>query len=66
MASHRRNIRGLGLSPGVTRAQRREVERIVTAALNKMTGDLQGKYYPLGNMSEVRIDLIRSSSITKH
>ena len=23
-----RNIRGLGLSPGVTRAQRREVERI--------------------------------------
>ncbi len=43
----------VGLPPGTTRAQRREVERVVTAALNKMTGDLSGKYYPLGGMSEV-------------
>ena len=38
-----RNIRGLGLSPGCTRAQRREVERIVTTALNNLEGDLSGK-----------------------
>ena len=31
-----------------------QVERIVTAALNKLEGDLKGKYYPLGNMSEAR------------
>ena len=43
----------IGLPPGTSRAQRREVERIVTSALNKMTGDLAGKYYPLGGMSEV-------------
>jgi len=47
-----RNIRGLGLSPGATRAQRREVERIVVKGLNNLTGDLKGKYYPLGSMSE--------------
>jgi protein-arginine kinase len=47
-----RNIRGLGLSPGCSRAQRREVERIVTGALAQLDGNLAGKYYSLGNMSE--------------
>ncbi|EGD79241.1 arginine kinase [Salpingoeca rosetta] len=47
-----RNIRGLGLSPGVSRAQRREVERIVVDALAKMDADLKGKYFSLSNMSE--------------
>ncbi|EGD75158.1 arginine kinase [Salpingoeca rosetta] len=47
-----RNIRGLGLSPGCTRAQRREVERLVTGAVSQLEGDLAGKYYPLDGMSE--------------
>jgi len=47
-----RNIRGLGLSPGCTRGQRREVERIVVQALSELEGDLSGRYYSLGNMSE--------------
>jgi protein-arginine kinase len=47
-----RNIRGLGLSPGCTRAQRREVERIVTNGLANLSGDLSGNYYSLANMSE--------------
>ena len=37
-----RNIRGLGLSPGCTRAQRREVERIVTTALSIQPAVLRG------------------------
>ena len=28
----------------------------VTTALNNLTGDLKGKYYPLGSMSEVICD----------
>eukprot|EP00730_Choanoeca_flexa_P005119 TRINITY_DN11879_c0_g3_i2.p1 TRINITY_DN11879_c0_g3~~TRINITY_DN11879_c0_g3_i2.p1 ORF type:complete len:587 (+),score=163.54 TRINITY_DN11879_c0_g3_i2:439-2199(+) len=47
-----RNIRGLGLSPGISRAQRRKVEQLVTDALNKLEGDLAGKYYSLSSMSE--------------
>eukprot|EP00730_Choanoeca_flexa_P005112 TRINITY_DN11879_c0_g1_i1.p2 TRINITY_DN11879_c0_g1~~TRINITY_DN11879_c0_g1_i1.p2 ORF type:complete len:421 (+),score=134.34 TRINITY_DN11879_c0_g1_i1:2770-4032(+) len=47
-----RNIRGLGLSPGCTRAQRREVETLVTKGLAQLTGDLAGKYFPLRGMSE--------------
>nr|ABN49969.1 arginine kinase [Monosiga ovata] len=47
-----RNIRGLGLPPGTTRSQRREVERVVTKGLSTFTGDLKGKYYPLGKMTE--------------
>lgn len=44
--------RGFGLSPGISRAERRKVEEIVVAALNKMEGDLKGKYFSLGKMSE--------------
>eukprot|EP00055_Hartaetosiga_balthica_P007740 m.27106 g.27106 ORF g.27106 m.27106 type:complete len:568 (-) comp5913_c0_seq1:103-1806(-) len=47
-----RNIRGLGLSPGISRAQRRVSESILVDALSKVDGDLEGKYYSLGNMSE--------------
>eukprot|EP00051_Salpingoeca_urceolata_P035696 m.30963 g.30963 ORF g.30963 m.30963 type:complete len:426 (+) comp9601_c0_seq1:692-1969(+) len=47
-----RNISGLGLSPGITRAQRREVESIVVKGLAALEGDLKGTYYPLGSMSE--------------
>ena len=34
---------GLGLSPGCSRAQRREVERIVVQGLSELEGDLKGK-----------------------
>jgi hypothetical protein len=40
------------LSPGCTRAQRREVETLVTKGLAELTGDLSGKYFPLRGMSE--------------
>jgi len=47
-----RNIRGLALPPGVTRSQRRTVEKIVTTGLSTFTGELKGKYFALGTMSE--------------
>lgn len=47
-----RNIRGLGLSPGISRQERRKVEELAVSALNDMEGDLGGKYYSLANMSE--------------
>ena len=46
-----RSIRGLALPPHCTRAERREVEKIVVEALDTLKGSLQGKYYPLNNMT---------------
>lgn len=42
-----RNLADFPLGPGLTREQRLEIEKIVTTALNKFTGDLKGTYYPL-------------------
>lgn len=47
-----RSIRGLSLPPACTRAERREVERVVVQALSGLKGDLSGKYYSLTEMSE--------------
>ena len=47
-----RSIRGYSLPPHCTRAERREVERIVTDALDNLKGELKGTYYPLNGMSE--------------
>ncbi|KAK2194004.1 hypothetical protein NP493_3g02080 [Ridgeia piscesae] len=45
-----RSIRGCCLPPAITRAERREVESVIVAALAGLTGDLAGKYYPLSKM----------------
>lgn len=47
-----RSIRGLSLPPACTRAERREVERVVIDALAGLKGDLAGKYYSLTLMTE--------------
>jgi len=47
-----RSIRGRGLPPVCTRAERKDVESIVMDGLNKLEGDFSGKYYPLTGMSE--------------
>merc|ERR1712183_277012 len=47
-----RNINGFGLSPGITKQQRIDVEKLMSNALSKLTGDLAGKYYPLTGMDE--------------
>merc|ERR1712119_274420 len=54
-----RSIQGFGLSPGITKQQRIDVEALMSSALCKLAGDLAGKYYPLTGMDEaVRQQLV--------
>ena len=54
-----RSIDGFGLSPGITKQQRVDVEKLMASALSKLTGDLAGTYYPLTGMDEkVRQQLV--------
>lgn len=46
-----RNIRGFSLPPHCTREERRIIENIARELLTSFTGDLQGEYYSLRNMS---------------
>merc|ERR1719193_2727818 len=47
-----RSIEGFGLSPGITKEQRLEVENLMKSAFANLEGDLAGKYYPLTGMDE--------------
>lgn len=47
-----RNLAEFPLGPGITNEQRKQIEHKVSHAVGKFTGDLEGKYYPLNNMSE--------------
>merc|ERR1711909_206282 len=47
-----RSIEGFGLSPGITKAQRLGVEKLMGSAFAKLEGDLAGKFYPLVGMLE--------------
>merc|ERR1712130_358713 len=42
-----RSISGFPLPPSIGHEQRKELEKIVVKALNSLTGDLKGDYYPL-------------------
>ena len=54
-----RSIQGFGLSPGITKQQRIDVEALMKNAFAKMEGDLSGTYYPLTGMDEkVRQQLV--------
>uniref|UniRef100_A0A8D3E5V6 Creatine kinase U-type, mitochondrial n=1 Tax=Scophthalmus maximus TaxID=52904 RepID=A0A8D3E5V6_SCOMX len=47
-----RSIRGLSLPPACTRAERREVERVVVDALSGLKDDLTGRYFSLTQMTD--------------
>ncbi len=47
-----RSVRGLCLPPSISRAERREVEKVLQQALAGLQGDLAGRYYPLGDMTQ--------------
>lgn len=47
-----RSIRGYSLPPHCNRAERRAVEKIVSEAIGSLDGQFEGKYYPLGKMTE--------------
>merc|ERR1711973_159650 len=51
-----RSIRGICLPPFCTRAERRKIESVSLAALDKLDGPLKGKYYPLNGMTEAQQD----------
>merc|ERR1712147_372857 len=54
-----RSISGFGLSPGITKEQRLEVESLMKTAFGNLEGDLAGAYYPLTGMDEkVRQQLV--------
>ena len=46
-----RNLAAYPLGTAISREQRKEVEKLVTAALGEFTGDLKGKYYSLATMT---------------
>ena len=47
-----RNLAKYPLGTAVTRQERLEIENLVTSALSEFTGELKGKYYSLGKMTE--------------
>merc|ERR1712223_118043 len=54
-----RSIAGFGLSPGITKEQRLEMETLMKSAFAKLEGDLAGAYFPLQGMEEsVRQQLV--------
>merc|ERR1711876_48305 len=54
-----RSIQGFGLSPGITKQQRIDVEALMKNAFAELEGDLAGNYYALTGMDEaVRQQLV--------
>ncbi|XP_033647574.1 creatine kinase, flagellar-like [Asterias rubens] len=51
-----RSIRGYALPPICTRAERRDVEKIMVKALSSLDGALKGTYYPLTTMTDEQQD----------
>ena len=47
-----RNIEGYGLSPGITKEQRLDVESTMKDIFGKFEGDFAGEYFPLEGMEE--------------
>jgi len=54
-----RSIDGFGLSPGITKELRLDMEKLMVSAFAKLEADLAGEYYPLTGMDEtVRQQLV--------
>jgi len=47
-----RSVEGYGLSPGITKEQRLEMETLMKSAFGKLENDLSGEYFPLLGMEE--------------
>ncbi len=58
-----RSIRGLSLPPTCTRAERREVEKVVVDALGALDGEYKGKYYPLAKMTDAEQEQLIAVSL---
>ena len=54
-----RSVDGFGLSPGITKEQRLEMETLMKSAFGELEGDVAGTYFPLQGMEEsVRQQLV--------
>jgi creatine kinase/arginine kinase len=61
-----RNLDGFPLGAGISKAQRNEVEHLVSKALCSLEGELAGAYYPLlGMRKEVQNSLIKEHFLFK-
>lgn len=47
-----RNFSGFGLSPGITKEQRLQFEKLMQTVFSKLPGDLKGTYHSLATMDE--------------
>ena len=54
-----RSIQGFRLPPAASRAERREMERLMMRVLSKLPGDLAGRYHPLNVLSSVEAAQLR-------
>eukprot|EP00817_Percolomonadidae_sp_ATCC50343_P000539 CAMPEP_0117419274 /NCGR_PEP_ID=MMETSP0758-20121206/870_1 /TAXON_ID=63605 /ORGANISM="Percolomonas cosmopolitus, Strain AE-1 (ATCC 50343)" /LENGTH=532 /DNA_ID=CAMNT_0005200243 /DNA_START=15 /DNA_END=1610 /DNA_ORIENTATION=+ len=61
-----RNLEGYPLAPGISKAQRKEVEKKIVEALKTLEGDLAGEYYAIQGMEkEVQERLIADHFLFK-
>ena len=61
-----RNMDAMPLGPAISKAQRNRVETTVVEGLDTLTGELEGKYYPLSGMSkEIQEQLIEDHFLFK-
>ena len=61
-----RNLEGFPLGPAVTKEQRDQIMHKAVAALEGLTGDLKGKFHPLGSLSaEEKAKLIQEHLLFK-
>ena len=61
-----RNLADFPLGTSMSKEQRDEVEKIVSSALNSLSGDLSGKYFPLLGLSEIdRLHLVEDHFLFK-
>ncbi|OQV23796.1 Creatine kinase B-type [Hypsibius exemplaris] len=47
-----RNIRGFSLPSNVSRAERRQIESVLTQSLKNLSSGLKGRYFPMGSFAE--------------
>jgi creatine kinase len=56
-----RNISGFALPAGANPTERKGVEEVLKQAFSSFTGELSGKYYPLGQMTPAEEDFLQSN-----
>jgi len=56
-----RNVDGYALPSGADQKDRAGVEKVLRSAFDNFTGDLEGKYYSLGNLTPQEVDFLQEN-----